>query len=91
MEDWLTQIVVAVVVGAVVGGIARILLPGAQRIGVFLTIAAGAVAAYAGNYIAEAMGFASTDGIDWAKLGIEVLLAMIVIGVIGGVGSRRSY
>ena len=91
MEDWLVQIIVAVVVGAIIGGIARIVLPGVQRIGLFLTIVAGAVAAYAGQYIADAMGIASTEGIDWAKLGIQVLLAMVVIGVIGGVGSRRSY
>lgn len=90
MEDWLVQILVAVILGTVIGGIARILLPGVQRIGVFLTILAGAVAAYAGNYIAEAMGFASTEGIDWAKLGVQVVLAMLAIGAMGGVGSRRT-
>ncbi len=89
MEDWLVQIIVAVVIGIVVGGIARILLPGVQRIGLFLTIVAGAIGAYVGNFIGEAMGLASTDGIDWAKLGIQVLIAMILIGLIGGVGSRR--
>jgi uncharacterized membrane protein YeaQ/YmgE (transglycosylase-associated protein family) len=86
----LVQIIVAVVVGAVIGGIARILLPGVQRVGLLLTIVAGAVAAYAGYYIADAMGLATTEGIDWAKLGIQVLLAMLVIGAIGGVGSRRT-
>lgn len=91
MEDWLVQILVALVVGVVIGGIARILLPGTQRIGVFLTIIAGAVAAYAGHFIADAMGLATDEGIDWAKLGIQVVLAMVVIGLIGGVGSRRNY
>lgn len=89
MEDWLVQIIVAVVVGIIVGSIARILLPGAQRIGVILTILAGAVGAYTGNFIGEALGL-STDGFDWAKLGIEVLVAMLLIGVIGGVGGRRA-
>ena len=88
MEDWLVQIIVAVVVGIGVGGIARILLPGVQRIGLFLTIVAGAIGAYVGNFIGIAMGL-STDGFDWAKLGLEVLIAMILIGLIGGVGSRR--
>ena len=89
MEDWLTQIIVSLVLGIIVGGIARILLPGAQRIGIFLTIVAGAIGAYAGNFIAEAMGL-STDGFDWAKLGIEVLIAMVLIGIVGGVGGRRT-
>lgn len=91
MEDWLVQIVVALVVGIVIGGIARILLPGAQRVGLFFTIAAGALAAYLGHYIAEALGLATSGRIDWAKLGIQVVLAMLVIGVVGGVGRQRSY
>lgn len=89
MEDWVVQIIVAVVVGIIVGSIARILLPGAQRIGLILTIIAGAIGAYAGNFIGEAMGL-STEGFDWAKLGIEVLIAMVLIGIIGGVGGRRT-
>ena len=88
--DWLVQIIVAVVVGAVIGGIARILLPGVQHVGVFLTILAGAVAAYAGYYIADALGLVTDEGFDWAKLGIQVALAMLVIGLIGGVGGRRT-
>lgn len=88
--DWLVQILVAVLVGAVIGGIARMLLPGVQRVGLFLTILAGAVAAYAGQFIAEGMGLATTEGVDWAKLGIQVLLAMLAIGLIGGVGGRRT-
>lgn len=90
MEDWLVQIIVAVVVGVVIGGIARMLLPGVQRIGLFLTIVAGALAAYVGQFIAEGLGLATTEGVDWAKLGIQVLLAMLAIGAIGGVGGRRA-
>ena len=90
MTEFLAIVLVSIVVGAVIGGIARILLPGAQRIGAILTIIAGAVAAFVGNYIAEAMGLASTEGIDWAKLGVQVVLAMIVIGLIGGIGGRRT-
>ena len=88
--DWLVQIIVAIVVGAVIGGIARILLPGAQNVGLFLTILAGAVAAYAGYYIADALGWVTDEGFDWGKLGIQVVLAMLVIGLIGGVGGRRT-
>lgn len=88
--EWLTQLLVAIVLGAILGGVARLLLPGVQEIGVLLTIAAGAVAAYVGHWIAEAIGVASTSGIDWIKLAIQIVLAMIVIGAIGGIGSRRT-
>lgn len=41
--EWPTQIVVAVVVGIVIGGPARLLLTGRQRIGLIITIAVGAL------------------------------------------------
>lgn len=89
MPEWVAQIIVAVVLGGIIGGLARLILPGTQRIGVFLTIAAGALAVYAGHWIAEVIGVDSTSGIDWIKLGIQIVLALIVVGVIGGVGGRR--
>ena len=92
MEEWLAQILAAVIIGAVVGGIARILLPGVQRIGVLLTIIIGAIAAYAGHFIAEQFAWGQGDGSfpNWPKLGLQVVLAMLVIGVIGGVARSRA-
>ncbi len=91
METVIGTIIASVIVGAVIGGIARILLPGAQRIGTFLTILAGAVAAFVGSYIADQFDWHAGTTIDWAKLGVQVVLAMIVVGLIGGVGGSRKY
>lgn len=88
--DWLVQVVVAIVVGTVIGGLARLILPGRQRVGIIITILAGAVAAYAGHFIAESLGWVSDEGIDWAKLAIQVALAALAIGAIGGVGASRA-
>lgn len=73
------------------GGAARLLSPGAHRIGLVFTIATGAGTAYAGHGIAEAISVAATEGIDWIKLVIQVVLAMVVIAAVGGVGSDRSH
>jgi uncharacterized membrane protein YeaQ/YmgE (transglycosylase-associated protein family) len=93
MEQWVGEGITIIIVGIVVGGLARILLPGAQRIGVFLTIIAGTVAALAGHFIAEQFEWGQSDGTfpNWPKLGIQVVLAMVVVGLIGGVGGRRDY
>ena len=88
MEFWAT-VIASIIVGAIVGGVARILIPGAQRIGIVMTILAGAVAAYLGQFIGESMGLGEGDGFSWPILGIQVLLAALVIGVIGGVGRQR--
>lgn len=90
MDTVIGTIVASVIIGAVIGGIARILLPGAQRIGVVLTIIAGAVAAFAGSWIAEQLDWHAGTFIDWPKLGVQVVLAMLVIGAIGGLGGSRT-
>lgn len=86
--EWLGYLLAAIVLGVVIGGLARLLLPGRQRVGLLLTIVIGAAAAYAGHFIAEAIGVASTDGIDWIKLAIQVVLAMVAVGALGGIGEN---
>jgi uncharacterized membrane protein YeaQ/YmgE (transglycosylase-associated protein family) len=89
--------------GAFIGIVARFLIPGRQRIGILLTVVIGAVAAVSGHVLAEwlglspdvgiewaRIGFASVGEIDWARLGIQVLLAAAAIAVINGtLGERR--
>lgn len=90
MDTLLGTIIASIIIGAILGGLARMLLPGTQRIGIFLTILAGAVAAFGGHMIAEYFDWHSGEVIDWPKLGIQLLLALLVVGLIGGVG-RRDY
>ena len=90
METVIGTIIASVIVGGIIGGIARMLLPGAQRVGAFFTILAGIVAAYAGVWIADQLGWHSDAFIDWPKLGVQVVLAMLVVGVVGGVGNNRT-
>ena len=73
----------------IVGGLARLFLPGTQGIGLFMTGLAGAVAAFIGFVIGDALGWTDGEGFSWGTLGIQVLLAALVIGAIGGVGRRR--
>ena len=66
-------------------------VPGKNRIGFVMTVIVGAIAAFAGHYLAELFGLDSTDGIDWWKLAIQVGLAAIVIFVLSAAihGGRR--
>lgn len=56
-----------------------------------MTVIVGAIAAFAGHYLAELFGLDSTDGIDWWKLAIQVALAAVVIYVLSAAihGGRR--
>ena len=74
----------AIVIGAVIGALGRLLLPGRQPIGWLLTIAVGIVAALIGTAIAQVMGVATTPGIDWIELVMQVVLAVIGVGIVSG-------
>ena len=89
--------------GAFIGIVAQFLIPGRQRVGILLTVVIGAIAAVTGHFLAgwlgltpdvgiewTRIGLASAGDIDWARLGIQVLLAVAAIAVINStLGERR--
>lgn len=85
---WLVTVmwtaIAAIVVGAVIGSLARLLLPGKQRMSIVATVGVGFVAALLGGLLAEPLGFSNTDGIDWIKLAIQVGLAVVGVGFYSG-------
>ena len=83
-------IIMAIVIGAIIGALARFVLPGRQNIGILMTIVIGIVAALLGTWLAQQVGVATTDGIDWIEIVFQVGLAAIAIALFAGVGSRRS-
>ncbi|MEV0597090.1 GlsB/YeaQ/YmgE family stress response membrane protein [Nonomuraea cavernae] len=74
----------AIVIGAVIGAIGRLLLPGRQAIGWILTIVVGIGAALLGTLIAQVMGVETTSGIDWIELVMQVVLAIVGVGLVAG-------
>lgn len=73
-------IISAIVVGIIIGALGRLFAPGKQRISILVTIIVGILAALLGTWIASALGYEETDGIDWIELIIQVALA--AVGVI---------
>ncbi|TKK90895.1 GlsB/YeaQ/YmgE family stress response membrane protein [Herbidospora galbida] len=78
----------AIVIGAVIGVLGRLVLPGRQPIGWILTIVVGIVAALIGTAIAQSLGVATTDGIDWIELVMQVVLAVIGVGAVAALRGR---
>jgi uncharacterized membrane protein YeaQ/YmgE (transglycosylase-associated protein family) len=75
------QIIWIVIVGAVLGVIAKLLLPGKQAIPFWLTIICGIVGALLGNFLASVIGVRHTGGIDWIRHLLQLAGAMLVVGV----------
>lgn len=80
----ISGIITAIVIGAIIGALGRLVVPGKQKIGLLWTIAVGIVAALIGTAIARGLGVAATPGIDW----IELLLQVGVAG--GGVAALAA-
>jgi uncharacterized membrane protein YeaQ/YmgE (transglycosylase-associated protein family) len=67
-----------VVIGLIVGVLARLLVPGRDPIGFFGTLIVGIVGAVLGGWLAGAF-FAETEGVDWlASIGVAVVLVLLV-------------
>jgi len=86
-----TGIFTAIIIGLVVGALARLILPGRQNIPIWLTIVVGIVAAFLGTALARAIGIpTATSGIDWLELVVQLVLAMIGVGLVSGAYGRRG-
>ena len=67
-----------VVVGLIVGVLARLLVPGRDPIGFFGTLVIGILGAVMGGWLAGAF-FAETEGVDWlASIGVAIVLVLLV-------------
>jgi uncharacterized membrane protein YeaQ/YmgE (transglycosylase-associated protein family) len=84
----------AVVVGAIIGGLGRLLIRGHQNISLVMTVVIGIVAAFIGGYIAEQLGVGSAGPINWIQLFIQVAVAAggvaLYTGNSGSRGRSRS-
>jgi uncharacterized membrane protein YeaQ/YmgE (transglycosylase-associated protein family) len=81
-------ILTAIVVGAIVGALGRLVVPGRQNIGILATILVGIAGSIIGTLIAGALHVRNTPGVDWIQIILEVLVA--AVGVVLVSGSRRG-
>src|SRR5215213_11224421 len=51
-----TGVISAIIIGAIIGALARLILPGRQHIPIWLTILVGVVAALVGTWLARVLG-----------------------------------
>ncbi|MEU9340807.1 GlsB/YeaQ/YmgE family stress response membrane protein [Streptomyces sp. NPDC048278] len=69
----------AIIVGFVLGLIAKAVIPGKQHSPLWLTTIFGILGAIAGNAIARAVGVAETKGIDWTRHIFQLVAAIIIV------------
>jgi len=83
------SIIGAIIVGVILGVLAKLVMPGKQAVPLWLTILVGVVAAIIGNYVATLLGVGETFGYDWIRHGLQLLFAVIGIAALSGVYAKR--
>lgn len=71
----------AIIVGFVLGLIARAILPGKQHQPLWLTTIFGILGAVLGNAVATWIGVEETKGIDWIRHLLQLAGAVVVVGL----------
>ncbi|MFK4071612.1 GlsB/YeaQ/YmgE family stress response membrane protein [Streptomyces sp. NPDC029674] len=85
----ISGLISAILIGAVIGILGRLVIPGRQRIGLLWTIVVGIVAALIGTAVAAGLGVADTDGVDWGEWLIQIALAALGVAALDRVKLRR--
>ena len=77
-----TGIISAIIIGAIIGIIGRLLVRGRQNISWWLTILIGIIAALLGTFIASLFNVKDTGGIDWIELILQIVLAAVGVSLV---------
>ncbi len=78
----------ALVIGAIIGALGRLVIPGKQDIPIWLTIVVGIVAALIGTLIVGPLR--DTNGIDWVELIVQIALAALGVYLVVAMRGRNT-
>jgi uncharacterized membrane protein YeaQ/YmgE (transglycosylase-associated protein family) len=84
------EIIGVIIAGAIIGALAKLIMPGRQAGGIIMTIVLGIIGVIIGWYIAVALGVEETNGIDWIRWIISIIAAIVVIGIYGAITGRKN-
>jgi uncharacterized membrane protein YeaQ/YmgE (transglycosylase-associated protein family) len=91
-----TGFVSAVLIGIAIGVLARLIVPGRQRIGAFVTALVGVGAALLGTFVANALKLSDKPNLHWAGLdwywwvlGIQIFFA--IAGIVGAAALSHTF
>jgi uncharacterized membrane protein YeaQ/YmgE (transglycosylase-associated protein family) len=82
------QILGLIVVGLIIGALARLLMPGRQKMSILLTMVLGVVGAVIGGLIASALGWGKITELNVGGFILAVIAAVALLAVAEGVAGR---
>jgi uncharacterized membrane protein YeaQ/YmgE (transglycosylase-associated protein family) len=81
----------ALVVGLIVGALARLIMPGKQNIGVIMTIVLGALGSFVGSWLTYQFGYSNSNG-GWQVIPflVGIIIAIVLIAIYVGITGKRG-
>ena len=84
-------IIGAIIVGAIIGALARLVLPGKQNISVLITIILGILGSLIASWLVYALGYNNGNGgFEWIPFIVGIIVAAILIVIYGNMTGRRN-
>jgi uncharacterized membrane protein YeaQ/YmgE (transglycosylase-associated protein family) len=80
----------AVIVGLVLGLVAKAILPGRQSLPLWLTVICGMVGSLLGNAVSTWIGVNDTKGIDWTRHVLQLVGAVVIVAIGDALWSARK-
>ncbi|MHC0431363.1 GlsB/YeaQ/YmgE family stress response membrane protein [Streptomyces sp. O3] len=69
----------AIIVGLVLGLLAKAILPGKQHLPLWMTTVLGIIGGVVGNSLAAGFGIDETPGIDWGRHALQLAAAVVLV------------
>ncbi|RDH80327.1 GlsB/YeaQ/YmgE family stress response membrane protein [Mycolicibacterium moriokaense] len=81
----------ALVVGLIVGALARLIMPGKQNIGIIMTILLGALGSFIGTWLTYQFGYSNSNG-GWQIIPflVGIIVAIVLIAIYLGITGKRG-
>lgn len=80
------DLIVFIIVGLIIGALARLLVPGRQTMGLLATILVGVAGAVLGGYLWRAI-FGESGGVEWIG---SIIVAVLILLLLQRLASRSA-
>ncbi len=84
------QLLGFLIIGLIIGALARLFKPGKQKLSMLATLGLGCVGALIGGLVATFLGTGSFTELDFLGFVVAVIAAVLLVGTAEGITSRRS-
>jgi uncharacterized membrane protein YeaQ/YmgE (transglycosylase-associated protein family) len=84
-------IIGAVIVGLIIGALARLVMPGKQRIGTIMTAVLGVLGSLIGTWLSYKLGYTNENGgFKIVPFLVGIIVAVVLIAAYLGIAGRRN-